>query len=584
MIFLLRYALWNISLASFAIGEEYSLDGTVYIEDAPLANAVVYAFSAQQEYWQSQTDTNGYFTMDLPEGWYRILAISPTQSNAVPAFFPNTLDYCSATRISLVDNTHLENMILSEGFRIEGKIATSQAVQNMLVIAEPVDASSGFIRGSWADPDGNFSIQGIVPSAEVHIGIEADGLPDQWWDIASGSQYKKEDTSSTIVSDSIMVTESIQTLEGITISGLVYHDSTPLPNAQITVYSNSQLRNARSDQNGEYIVQGLPAGEVLAWSSKDGYATSYSPDDDRPTEFVPVLEEGSFFDLLDIEMPIESKLHITLKDSGTEEIIEGASVLLYNDNRTVGRGQPVDAEGVASINGLHAGMYQAYMYAENDGYSNGFALDALGEEEWIELGEAEEKNITYYLAPTEQIIGQVLDDQGNPIYNTLVVATKQDSDAYARTYSDSNGEFILYGITEGVWSIQANYKPICPNDIDYIETPESIATLGAPRELEVTLTLLLDDDQDGMPTSWEEEYGLDPYVANANEDPDGDGYSNLEEYTQGTDPMEKHSKPPKQCSCTNSDSAIFLPMVWVVYRGRRKQLAKKQTTKQATIQ
>jgi hypothetical protein len=42
---------------------------------------------------------------------------------------------------------------------------------------------------------------------------------------------------------------------------------------------------------------------------------------------------------------------------------------------------------------------------------------------------------------------------------------------------------------------------------------------------------------DGIPNGWKQQYGLDPFDPNvANEDPDGDGFSNLEEFQVGTDP------------------------------------------------
>ena len=46
-----------------------------------------------------------------------------------------------------------------------------------------------------------------------------------------------------------------------------------------------------------------------------------------------------------------------------------------------------------------------------------------------------------------------------------------------------------------------------------------------------------DDDNDGMPDAWELQYGLDPYLASdATLDNDNDGISNLDEYTQGSNP------------------------------------------------
>jgi hypothetical protein len=46
-----------------------------------------------------------------------------------------------------------------------------------------------------------------------------------------------------------------------------------------------------------------------------------------------------------------------------------------------------------------------------------------------------------------------------------------------------------------------------------------------------------DSDGDGMPDAWELQYGLNPFLNDADGDPDGDGLTNLQEYQLGTNPL-----------------------------------------------
>jgi pectate lyase len=65
---------------------------------------------------------------------------------------------------------------------------------------------------------------------------------------------------------------------------------------------------------------------------------------------------------------------------------------------------------------------------------------------------------------------------------------------------------------------------------------DSQQQVGSWPELKSTLPPA-DSDGDGMPDDWERRYGLNPHNPfDANADTDGDGYTNLEEYLNGTNP------------------------------------------------
>jgi hypothetical protein len=59
-------------------------------------------------------------------------------------------------------------------------------------------------------------------------------------------------------------------------------------------------------------------------------------------------------------------------------------------------------------------------------------------------------------------------------------------------------------------------------------------------------TVPSDSDSDGMPDEWEKKHGLNPNdPGDAAKDADGDGYTNVEEYLNGTDPTKAvdYTKP-----------------------------------------
>jgi parallel beta-helix repeat protein len=71
--------------------------------------------------------------------------------------------------------------------------------------------------------------------------------------------------------------------------------------------------------------------------------------------------------------------------------------------------------------------------------------------------------------------------------------------------------------------------------------------------------LLNDTDEDTMPDGWEHLNGLDPLdLSDADEDLDGDGFTNLEEYLNETDPDDPHSHPPVEDDGESEDLDYLL--------------------------
>lgn len=69
-----------------------------------------------------------------------------------------------------------------------------------------------------------------------------------------------------------------------------------------------------------------------------------------------------------------------------------------------------------------------------------------------------------------------------------------------------------------------------------------------------------DDDNDGMPDTWEIEFGLNPLVDDADEDLDGDGLTNGEEYSAGSDPTRWNSLPNQPLLLAPVDDAVDIAL------------------------
>lgn len=554
----------NLFYLYLSTAQAITISGTVLSEQESVLFSEVYLFNQQAQYQSTSVDSDGRFSFTDASGeGFRLFVVTPTTSNAVPKYYPDHPSYCDATPIYTTEDQEL-SFALPQGLEISGRVLLNSSPESdALLMAQPLDSNMGQLRGGFSDQDGFFTIKGLPSDMELNIAIDVDGLPEQWL----GTTYEQEDTPVLDLSENTDL-GAIELLEGIYLGGLIHSGSTIIPDALVTVYSSSQITSTRSDENGEFWLSGLPPGDVLAWAEMDGFATTYSPDSDRPTEFVPVLGEGSELLQLDIDAPIESTMSIQLLDAFTEEPILGASVLLYNDTRTVGRGKPVDELGVATVVGLHQGLYTLQYYAENDGYYTDFYHDNFGDDIWIEIGEGQAHELTIYLDPSENLVGEVVDERGEPVAGFSIIL--QQGEELERSSSQADGSFQVFGLNDASWTILAQYNAPCPNDLSYILAPNNPTDVNPTMDQDIIIEVYRDHDQDQMPSWWEEEWGLDPWTNDAELDADQDGVSNLQEYLQGKNPNDPTDQPPiKECGCSKSQSSLLIIPFLLIGRRRR---------------
>jgi hypothetical protein len=100
-------------------------------------------------------------------------------------------------------------------------------------------------------------------------------------------------------------------------------------------------------------------------------------------------------------------------------------------------------------------------------------------------------------------------------------------------------------------------------------TLAGVAVLGPGDVLTWDVQVGPDADTDGMDDTWELAHGLDPAVDDAALDPDGDGFSNRDEFLLGTDP--RVGVAPGGCGRRGGGGIALVVLPFMVGRRRARR-------------
>ena len=568
-----------------------SVQGTITDADGgPLESAVVVVYDQRFGYAYVETNDDGAYVIEgLPANPYRVRVLSAYEDNAVEAWLPGgLLDVCAAEVVDLGEDDLVMGLDIrmEEGGVITGTLVDSagQPVAGIDVAARTTAAVQvADDRYATTDEDGHFTILGLPPDEGADgtfaIAVDGDGFPGQYL----GPGYEPEDAASWTVEPSQQVDTGRHTLlDGIVVRGTVRGPDGPADGVAVYAYAASQVVSTVSE-DGAYEALGLPPGDVIVWASGDGYATTYHPAGDRPSEaeVVPVPDEGGIVDGLDVDMPFESRM-VGVIQGGDGDLTE-VSVLAYNDTKTVGIGDAVDSDGSFVLGGLHEGQYTLYVWGSDVGLVDDYLLDDAGSEQVIEVPfEGDSATVVVELPLGASVSGTVVDKYSSTqVYGATVVVEGLATGTYEAVATDHDGAYALVGLPADHYTIHVYYDAYCPSDPDWVEVyyPDAtweglseVVLLGEGQVFEWHASVAPDGDHDGMDDVWEAVNGLDPTVDDGALDADGDGYTNLEEYLQGTDPRQLTGPPGGGCGCGVGGAGlglVGLPVIVVVVFRRR---------------
>jgi hypothetical protein len=149
----------------------------------------------------------------------------------------------------------------------------------------------------------------------------------------------------------------------------------------------------------------------------------------------------------------------------------------------------------------------------------------------VQLGDAGDKGTN---APHEEALNQIRVDQPFKMAHVTTTSAKEAYDAVLAGAGDTlpKRDPVDTRVIEEVRTGKVTYEEGKGIITDINQVGGFPQYKGEPVQ---------DSDKDGLPDTWEKKFGLNPNDASdAAGDRNGDGYTNIEEYLNGTDPIAKH--------------------------------------------
>ena len=230
-------------------------------------------------------------------------------------------------------------------------------------------------------------------------------------------------------------------------------------------YSSTNQKNVRSKQQNmkESIIQFIQTEKPVR-KNGDGIQLDYKAIDDFVKTFKANTSPGENESNLSVATTgYVSVIKGTVYESDGTTPIVGAAVRIYNAlDQQIGW-DDTDSNGNYAVGNIGEGSYYAYAdgYATEKGdhyypqYYNGSTTKAGAS--WLTVtGEDTVENINFSLNSKGSMSGRILEDNGEPIANTMVSVYCAALEFYGGAFTNANGYYTIYALPSGSYEVMAS--------------------------------------------------------------------------------------------------------------------------------
>jgi PKD repeat protein len=433
------------------LSEGLSIAGT--IRDAlrnPILNEKIWINISSDS---RQIDVGDYINKD---GSYQISGLPSGQDYQVDAQPPSTSSYLPATKSNIESGQSNVDLYLSTGSKITGYVRTNtdEALRNVRVNISSVSQA----LGKWVKTkaDGYYEIKGL-PNASDYAII---ATPPE------NSSYVEFSEFGLVIASAL--SKNIVLMPAMTFTGYVYKadNVTPIKNAWVSAFSQSSdnfMKGQRTDKEGKFEINNVPdASDFVIRVQADGYLAQK----------------------LENQSPGGADIQFQLVESGSiSGSVKNTSGQAISEARVKATSSKVN-DIVVVVTGSN-GKFELSGLKKTDRFgtpiSYQITVEAKGYQPQTKVEKQVGDMVDFQMSTGGTISGTIRDANGNtPPQQYKIAVSVFEKLANGRlkippvkTSTDSNGQFIVKGLTDGiayVIQVRSNIVGNLDNKLQWVGT------------------------------------------------------------------------------------------------------------------